>query len=42
MESDEKVKTIRVMHPEDLTSSREKLFIFLCGWTGLSALDTLF
>ena len=22
------------MHPEDLTSSREKLFMFLTGWTG--------
>jgi hemoglobin len=34
MDSDEKAKTIRLMHPEDLTSSREKLFIFLTGWTG--------
>jgi hemoglobin len=34
MDSDEKAKTIRLMHPEDLTSSREKLFMFLCGWTG--------
>ena len=34
MESDEKAKTIRQMHPEDLTSSREKLFMFLTGWTG--------
>ena len=34
MESDEKAKTIRQMHPEDLTSSREKLFMFLAGWTG--------
>ena len=34
MESDEKAKTIRLMHPEDLTSSREKLFMFLTGWTG--------
>ena len=34
MDSDEKAKTIRQMHPEDLTSSREKLFMFLCGWTG--------
>ncbi len=34
MDSDEKAKTIRLMHPDDLTSSREKLFMFLCGWTG--------
>ena len=34
METDEKAKTIRLMHPEDLTSSREKLFMFLTGWTG--------
>ena len=34
MDRDEKAKTIRLMHPEDLTSSREKLFMFLCGWTG--------
>ena len=34
MDSDEKAKAIRLMHPEDLTSSREKLFMFLTGWTG--------
>ena len=34
METDEKARTIRQMHPEDLTSSREKLFMFLTGWTG--------
>ena len=34
MDSDEKAKPIRQMHPEDLTSSREKLFMFLSGWTG--------
>jgi len=34
MDSDEKAKTIRLMHPEDLTSSREKLFMFLSGWMG--------
>ena len=33
-DSDEKAKPIRQMHPEDLTSSREKLFMFLSGWTG--------
>lgn len=26
--------TIRAMHPDDLASSREKLFLFLSGWTG--------
>ncbi len=25
---------IRRMHPEDLSSSKEKLFMFLSGWTG--------
>lgn len=25
---------IRAMHPPDLASSREKLFLFLVGWTG--------
>ena len=34
MDSDGKAKTIRQMHPADLTSSREKLFMFLSGWTG--------
>ena len=34
MDSDEKAKTIRAMHDKDLTSAREKLFMFLCGWTG--------
>ena len=34
MDQDEKAKTIRQMHPEDLTPSREKLFMFLSGWTG--------
>ena len=34
MDKDEKAKKIRQMHPEDLTSSREKLFMFLSGWTG--------
>ena len=28
------VRVIREMHPADLTSSREKLYLFLCGWTG--------
>ena len=34
MSQDEKAKTIRAMHPDDLISSREKLFMFLVGWTG--------
>ena len=34
MDSDKKAKTIRQMHPKDLTSSREKLFMFLSGWMG--------
>ena len=27
-------KEIRAMHPQDLSSSEEKLFLFLCGWFG--------
>jgi hemoglobin len=34
MESDPKAAPIRALHPVDLTSSREKLFMFLTGWTG--------
>lgn len=34
MDSDPKAAPIRAMHPADLTSSREKLFMFLMGWTG--------
>ena len=34
MDSDPKVAPIRAMHPADLTGSREKLFMFLTGWTG--------
>lgn len=34
MDSDPKAKPIRAMHPADLTSAREKLFMFLTGWTG--------
>jgi hemoglobin len=25
---------VRQLHPEDLTNSRQKLFEFLCGWSG--------
>ncbi|MGB4812279.1 MAG: group II truncated hemoglobin [Methylophilaceae bacterium] len=34
MESDPKAAPIRAMHQPDLTSAREKLFMFLTGWTG--------
>jgi len=34
MDSDPKAAPIRAMHPADLTGSREKLFMFLTGWTG--------
>lgn len=34
MDSDPKVKQLRAIHQADLTEAREKLFMFLCGWTG--------
>ena len=34
MDSDPQAAPIRALHPADLTSSREKLFMFLTGWTG--------
>jgi hemoglobin len=34
MDSDPKAIGIRAMHQTDLTSAREKLFMFLTGWTG--------
>ena len=34
MDADPQAKTIRALHPADLTASREKLFMFLTGWTG--------
>jgi hemoglobin len=34
MDTDKKAAPIRAMHPADLTASREKLFMFLTGWTG--------
>ena len=34
MDTDPKAAPIRALHPADLTSSREKLFMFLTGWTG--------
>lgn len=34
MDTDPQAKPLREMHPADLTSAREKLFMFLTGWTG--------
>lgn len=34
MDTDPKAAGIRAMHPKDLTEAREKLFMFLTGWTG--------
>ncbi len=34
METLPEAKTIREMHPKDLTESRDKLTRFLCGWLG--------
>lgn len=34
MDTDPKAAPIRAMHQADLTSAREKLFMFLTGWTG--------
>ncbi len=34
MEQLAEAKTIRNMHAEDLTVSRDKLALFLCGWLG--------
>lgn len=34
MDSDPRAAGIRAMHPQDISSSREKLFMFLTGWTG--------
>lgn len=34
MSTDPKAAGILALHPADLTSSREKLFMFLTGWTG--------
>lgn len=34
MDSDPKAQPLRAMHQADLTSAREKLFMFLTGWTG--------
>ncbi|HZV61233.1 MAG TPA: group II truncated hemoglobin [Methylophilaceae bacterium] len=34
MDSDPGASDIRAMHPQDLSGSREKLYMFLTGWTG--------
>ncbi len=34
MSLEETLSTLRAMHPADLTSSREKLKLFLSGWMG--------
>lgn len=34
MDSDPKVANLRAIHAADLTEAREKLFMFLTGWTG--------
>lgn len=34
METLPEARTIRLLHPEDLRSAREKLFMFLSGWLG--------
>ena len=34
MDRDESYQVLRDLHPPDLTESREKFFLFLCGWLG--------
>lgn len=34
MDADPRAAGIRAMHADDLTAAREKLFMFLTGWTG--------
>ena len=34
MDDDPAARGIRDLHPPDLATSREKLFLFLVGWTG--------
>lgn len=38
MDTDERAAGIRMMHSSDLTEAREKLFMFLVGWSGGPAL----
>ena len=40
MDEDPDYYGIRKLHPEDLSSSRQKLFMFLSGWTGGPSLYT--
>jgi hemoglobin len=34
MDSSPEAAAVRALHPESLTGSREKLYLFLCGWAG--------
>ena len=34
MDSAPEAKHVRAIHPDDLTNSRDKLFMFLSGWSG--------
>lgn len=34
MDRDPAFRTIRDLHPDDLSESRDKLYEFLCGWLG--------
>lgn len=34
MDTDEAAGVVRALHPDDLTESREKFFMFLSGWLG--------
>jgi hemoglobin len=34
MDSAPEAKKVRAIHPEDLTNSRDKFFMFLSGWAG--------
>src|SRR6186713_706657 len=34
MDSSPEAAVVRALHPESLTGSREKLYLFLLGWTG--------
>ena len=34
MDTDQRVAGIRAMHAADLTEAREKLFMFITGWSG--------
>lgn len=40
MDEDPDYYGIRKLHPQDLASSRDKLFMFLSGWTGGPSLYT--